>query len=302
MIPQFPKFKPIELSDKEEVEGFNDKFPPYSDFNFISLWSWNLKGEMKLSILNENLVVHFTDYLSGDSFYSFLGDKKVDETASALLDFSVKKKFRSKLHLIPEVVASKLDKNKFIVEEDRDNFDYIYDANLLAEYKGGEFTEKRRNVNLFLRNFPNSQTESLDFNNPKTELDILKLDEEWLKDKLKKDSDYQYNQNESIAIDNFFQSKIKNSVGVGIFYDKKLIGYSISEILPNGYSISHFLKADTHFKGIYDYVSKESAKKLRDKGVSFINYEQDLGIKGLRQAKSSFKPVNFLKKFICAYK
>src|SRR6185369_3066931 len=104
MIPQFPKFKPIELSDKEEVEGFNDKFPPYSDFNFISRWSWNLKGEMKLSILNENLVVHFTDYLSGDSFYSFLGDKKVDETASALLDFSVKKKFRSKLHLIPEVV------------------------------------------------------------------------------------------------------------------------------------------------------------------------------------------------------
>ena len=302
MIPLFPKFKPIELSDKEEVESFNSKFLPYSDFNFISLWSWNLKGEMKLSILNNNLVVHFTDYLTGESFYSFLGDKKINETASALLDFSIKKKFRPKLYLIPETVAQKLDKGKFAVEEDRDNFDYIYDINLLSEYKGGEFAEKRRGVKLFLKNFPDSQIEYLDFNNQKTELDILKLDEEWLKDKLKKDSDYQYNQNESIAIDNFFQSKIKNSVGIGIFNDKKLIGYFITEILSNGYSICHFAKADIHFDGIYDYLYRESAKKLKSEGVSFLNYEQDLGIAGLRHSKSSLRPVNFLKKFICAYK
>ena len=81
MIPEFPEFKKLELSDKEDVEAFTKKFPPYSDFNFVSMWSWDIKGEMRLSILNGNLVVRFTDYITGDPFYSFLGNNKTNETA-----------------------------------------------------------------------------------------------------------------------------------------------------------------------------------------------------------------------------
>ena len=47
MLPEFPQFKKLELSDKEEVEKFTSKFPPYSDFNFVSMWSWDIKGEMR---------------------------------------------------------------------------------------------------------------------------------------------------------------------------------------------------------------------------------------------------------------
>lgn len=74
MIPEFPKFKHIELIDKEEIEQITHKYPPYSDFNFVSMWSWDIKGEIRISKLNNNLVVRFTDYLSGNPFFSFLGD------------------------------------------------------------------------------------------------------------------------------------------------------------------------------------------------------------------------------------
>lgn len=73
MIPEFPQFKLIELSDKGSVEKVTQKYLPYSDFDFISMWCWNIKGKIKISKLNNNLVVRFTDYLSGNPFFSFLG-------------------------------------------------------------------------------------------------------------------------------------------------------------------------------------------------------------------------------------
>ena len=73
MIPGFPEFKKLELSNKEEIENFTSKFPPYSDFNFISMWCWDIKGETRISKFNNNLVVRFTDYLKGNPFFSFFG-------------------------------------------------------------------------------------------------------------------------------------------------------------------------------------------------------------------------------------
>ncbi len=54
MIPEFPNFKKLELSDREEVESVTNKFPPYSDFNFTSMWCWDINEDMRLSKLNGN--------------------------------------------------------------------------------------------------------------------------------------------------------------------------------------------------------------------------------------------------------
>lgn len=45
MLPEFPQFKNLELSDEEEIERHTHKFLPYSDFNFVSMWSWDIKGK-----------------------------------------------------------------------------------------------------------------------------------------------------------------------------------------------------------------------------------------------------------------
>ncbi|MGI8475489.1 MAG: hypothetical protein ACR2OO_03850 [Thermomicrobiales bacterium] len=37
-IPSFPSFRPLEISDQFEIEQWVKQFPPYSDFNFVSLW------------------------------------------------------------------------------------------------------------------------------------------------------------------------------------------------------------------------------------------------------------------------
>ena len=87
MIPDFPSFKNIELTDKEDVDRFTLEHQPYSDFNFISMWSWDIKEKMRISQLNGNLVVLFTDYITGESFCSFLGTHNVNETTEILLNY-----------------------------------------------------------------------------------------------------------------------------------------------------------------------------------------------------------------------
>ena len=125
MLPEFPNFKKIELTDKKDVEGFTSKFPPYSDFNFSNIWAWDLKKEMGLSILNNNLVVRFTDYVNGQSFLSFFGDNMVNETTEDLILFSEKNYKINFLKLVPEIVANLLDKSGFDIIPDTDSSYYL---------------------------------------------------------------------------------------------------------------------------------------------------------------------------------
>ena len=149
MLPEFPNFKKLELSDKEDVEKITHKYPPYSDFNFVSMWSWDIKGEMRISQLNGNLVVRFTDYITGDPFYSFLGNNKVNETAETLLQFCKKEGAKTILELVPEDSIKGLNIKKFNIEEDRDHFDYIYPINSIASYLGSEYQKHRKMVRRF---------------------------------------------------------------------------------------------------------------------------------------------------------
>ena len=94
MLPQFPKFKELELSDAEDVQRCTARYAPFSDFNFACLWSWNIDSSVLLSELNGNLVVRLGDYVNGQVFYSFLGDSRVNDTVEALI-INVDRKTRS---------------------------------------------------------------------------------------------------------------------------------------------------------------------------------------------------------------
>src|ERR1035437_4583862 len=120
MIPQFPEFKILELSDKKNVEKFTLKYPPYSDFNFAGTWSWDIRGQMKISQLNGNYVIRFIDYLTGGPFYTFLGNKSVNDTAKKILDLSTEEGLRPQLKMVPEDSLKNLDLTKFKIQEDRD--------------------------------------------------------------------------------------------------------------------------------------------------------------------------------------
>jgi hypothetical protein len=58
----------------------------------------------------------------------------------------------------------------------------------------------------------------------------------------------------------------------------------------------HFEKAIDDYKGIYQFINQAFAQTLPSH-YQTINREQDLGDEGLRQAKMTYRPIGFVRKF-----
>lgn len=294
MIPLFPEFKKLELTDKKEVEKFTSKFPSNSDFNFSNMWAWDLKGEMGFSVLNSNLVVKFSDYLNGQPFLSFLGDNLVNETAKELIGFSEKNYKTGVLKLVPETIVSFLDKKEFDAISDLDSKDYIYSIDHLASMDTWSQSTISKGIRRFIKEYPDYiiKENSLEEISEDKYLEIFKR---WSENKSIVNH---FELNEYKAFKRVFQIKDKSLKIISLYLKDVLVGFSLFEILANGYALSHFAKTDTSYhSSVYDVLDWEEVKILKEQGIKYYNWQQDLGIQGLRKSKEKYKPDSFFNKF-----
>lgn len=298
MLPLYPSFKNLEIKDKESIEEITNKFPPYSDFNFVSLYSYNTDNDALISNLNDNLVIKFRDYITNEPFYSFLGNTKVVETAKELLERAKKENAMDILQLIPESVIHADIRliEDFDVKEDRDNFDYVLDVPEISTLEGEKYHNKRHAVNRFHEDNPNNEVKIIDVSNSKTQTEVIELFDHWVKVRNK---NIEETEHEKKAIIRLIQAANKlHLLAIGVYLDNKIVGFAIAEILKNDYAIFHFIKANTQHKGIFESLYMLKAKELMKNQIKFWNIEQDLGIENLRMSKQQWNPAHFLKKYI----
>lgn len=293
MIPEFPEFKKLELSDKKDVERFTHHFPHHSDFNFSSMWSWDIHHGIMLSQLNENLIVLFNDYISGEHFLSFMGSKEIVETASKIILFSEKHYHKNFLKLIPEEMSLHFKNTTFYAKEDRDSFDYIYLVEHLVNMKNWTKHPAGRKIRKFIKNHPDYIVRELNTKNI-SQKEYEKMFEKWSKNK---EIESHFELNEYKAFKRLIEMDDQNIKFISIYIDGILAGFSVYEILSNNYALAHFSKADTKdYPGIYDVLNWEEAKFFHKQGIKYLNWEQDLGIPGLRYSKIKYEPAFFLRK------
>jgi hypothetical protein len=73
--------------------------------------------------------------------------------------------------------------------------------------------------------------------------------------------------------------------------------YCLGESIAKGCMFAiHFEKAIDEYKGIYQFMNQAFAAGL-PRFFVHINREQDLGSEGLRQAKMTYRPAGFVRKF-----
>jgi hypothetical protein len=298
MLTRFPEFKTITIDSREHIDSIVSKFPPYSDFNFVSMHSWNIKDSMQISELDGNLVVLFKDYTSDKSFLSFIGDQNVDQTIETLLGYAPSHGFGSELHLIPEHVITLIkDADKFIVTEDRDNHDYIILALKLGELEGQDYASKRKGVNKFKAEYANRMhTKKLEINEQSAR-EIVNSFHNWRQESGKSHIE---TADELGALHRLLKDAHHFPLtALGVYVDDVMVAYAIYE-LQDDYAIGHFMKASKAHTGLYDFLKNSTAIDIHQQGAKYINYEQDLGIEGLRKSKLLLRPEAFLKKFTVA--
>jgi uncharacterized protein len=297
MIPEFPFFKKLALGDKDTVESFAHQYPSYSTFNFTNIWSWDTKDTRMVTMLNKNLVFMFTDYDTDKSFLTYLGKHKPSHTVSELITYAKANDINPTLRFIPEFVAKDLNTEKFSIELDTDNSDYIFSTKRIADSAGNSFKSKRILIREFLRKFPNAlfEVNILDTNLEKKQ--VFNLLDKWKQNKSNSGKEYNVS-HEEIAISRLLDTTDNNNVLFSsVSIEGVVVGFSIDEVLPNKTAMAHFVKADVGYKGIYEYLNEKTAGYLALNGIHSWNWQQDLGLVGLRKVKISYRPITMLHKY-----
>lgn len=180
--------------------------------------------------------------------------------------------------------------DEFLIEEDRDNFDYIYERDKLVNLTGKILHKKKNHYNYFVKNFNNT-----DF---KITPDIIKPVMQASKQWCRRHACRGYLLYELRAIEELLNNMdALNLIGMAVFVDGEVAAFTIGEIVSSDTAIIHVEKADEEIRGAYNYVNKTFAEKYLQ-GVKWINREEDMGLEGLRQAKMSYEPAKFGKKYL----
>jgi hypothetical protein len=187
--------------------------------------------------------------------------------------------------------ADRLEEMGYRIWEDRDNFDYLYRREDLVRLSGRRLHKKKNMVNLFLRENTGLARPLLD----EYVGDALRILEQWRAQ--------QASPGDYAAAREALERMEELQLCGGIFYvDETPIAYSLGEELAAGRTfVIHFEKAvrADQYKGVYQYINQAFAAVLPEK-YDWINREQDLGDAGLRQAKESYKPAGFVRKYRAA--
>ncbi len=281
-------FEDISLEKQQEYRRIlRSCSGPSSDYTFVNLWGW--RKVYGLEWAWEEDVVWIRQNIPKKVLWAPIGRwEEIDW--QRYVDFL--KKYP--LVRIPEELFFIWEKRikQPMLEEDRDNWDYVYLVRELCELKGNRFHKKKNLLRQFEKRY-DWRYVSLE---GKWIDEATNFQADWCFFKDCDDKDILYKENE-VILDVFYNwDKIEGLVGGGLVVEEELVAYTVAEPLKEDMLVIHFEKGCPKYKGIYQAINNIFLRK-EGKRFKFVNREQDLGDKGLRQAKLSYNPCCFLKKY-----
>ena len=183
------------------------------------------------------------------------------------------------------------------LKEERGSWDYVYLASDLAELKGNRFHRKRNHYNQFLKLY-NWEYKTMTV----ADVDaVLAMQEEWVQWREDSSSPSLIAENKAVVRVLSNWEKLPNLTGGLIYIDGNLRAYTVGEPLGSEMVVIHFEKACTEYRGLYQAINSMFVQN-ECSAYKFINREQDLDDPGLRKAKESYNPVDYIKKQVISFK
>ncbi|MFW5695454.1 MAG: DUF2156 domain-containing protein [Alkalispirochaeta sp.] len=284
-IPQYPDVAPIDLSMRNELHPQLSMLPDgVSEYTFAGLYLFRKTYDYHLSVLdNEKLLISGAKD-TREFFMLPCGLPSSDKTLAALLERYDYLKGLSESHADESRI--RLERLGYRMQEDRDNFDYLYRREDLAHLQGRKFHKKRNHVNAFINNYEYDER-ALTSSNVGDAMGIL---DAWQQTQ----SDWADYAAAREALERYAELDLK---GYLVYVDGQPAAYTLGEPLMKGRSfVVHFEKALDGYRGLYQFINKAFATIL-PRHYQWINREQDLGDEGLRQSKMTYRPSGFVKKY-----
>lgn len=268
-----------------------------SEYSFTNLIIWRKGCDISYTIYNGALIIKKRDFKGNYHFMQPIGYKK--ESLRCIIEKLRNYKIENGMpYLFKDVENSFLDELKEIynadnmeIEEDVDNFDYIYDSDKLINLSGKKLHSKKNHYNYFIKTYNYTVR---DFSEPGIKEDCIKASQAWQEEK-NSTSKYLYYELEGIR-EIMSNSDRLNLKGMAVYVDDSIAAFTIGEWVNEDMSIVHVEKGRSDIRGIYTFTNKVFVERyLND--TKYINREQDLGLEGLQKAKKSYNPLKLEKKY-----
>lgn len=284
------KTTPLGLGHQLLVVETVRRYPPeVSELTFTNLFLWRKSRPIAFAEV-EGSLVFFVEVQDDGVLRRLMLGPPVGESSAVKVIRSLGDEVEGIVR-IPERTASELRNAGFQVEEDRDNWDYVYRVKDLSELAGRRF-HKKRNLVKQCREAYECKHE------PITEASLAEcrdFQERWCKAR-------QCGIEPGLCRENLAIREMLEHYGeLGLFgsairVDGRIEAYAVGEELSPGTAVCHFEKAMPGIHGLGQLINQWFAKYSLS-GYEFLNREQDLGIPGLRRAKESYYPHRMVAKF-----
>ena len=286
----FPEFVPVSIDHKNEMHPRLSLTPDgVSEFTFAGLYLYRKRYQYRVSKLEDKtLIISGVQPPQGeDKAKTFFMTPCAAPGQGVLAELF---KTHDYWKNIPESLLinkkARLEEWGADFAEDRNNFDYLYLRTDLAKLEGKKYHKKRNLIAQFLKSYSHAESPLA----PETVPQAMSVLEQWQTGR-GADSDYAECRE---ALELFEELNMK---GLLIYIEGKPAGWCLGEPAARGRMfIIHFEKGLDQYKGIYQFINQSFAETI-PAYFSQINREQDLGDEGLRQAKMTYRPSSFVRKY-----
>jgi len=291
-LAKFPDLESVELKHKDLLLNyFKSVQPVISELNFVEMFAWRKLKKICITEYKNNIVLFLEK--DGQKYFYPPFSHSTDKIIIELLEYFKSLNENIKVRAYPDDLLHLLDNimDKIILEDDRDNYDYVYLTEDLINLTGRKYDGKRNNIKKFLKNY---KYEFL----PLTDeiiADCIKFQEKWCN--IRNCPEDLSLKNESYAVMEILNNFNKlPCFGAVLKIGDSIEGYTIASELNNETGEVIVEKANPEFYGIYQAINQMFSEKFLKK-YKYVNRQQDTGDLGLRKAKLSYQPFKLLKKY-----
>lgn len=307
-------FHPLTIADKEVVQHFvHDTECRNCDLNFVNLLSWRFLYDTEVAVHNGWLVFRFKAnghraYLAPVGTGNYISDVRqgiCTQTARRCKWSCIVRELLNDAEAdgepflllgATEESLSLLNRAMpgfFYATCDRAYTDYIYKRENLETLSGKQLQPKRNHANRFFRSYPDAIFRPLEQRDVPACLSLMKQWSATHND----DKDRHTHESEFRSAETVFRHWDKlEALGGVMEVEGRIVAFTYGA--PINYDTFDVCieKADTSYEGIYAAINREFVRTLPERFV-LINREEDLGIEGLRRAKTSYHPYLLLHKY-----
>ncbi|MHC1713032.1 MAG: DUF2156 domain-containing protein [Solidesulfovibrio sp.] len=281
-------FEAISLDRREEYLERLARCPQkVSDYSFGNLWGW--AEEYGLSWRFGESHVWILQTKPREVFWAPVGPwHDVDWSACPCLSHGLD--FIRVPERLCEILSAAMPE-RLHTQEAREHFDYVYSVPDLVALRGNKFHKKKNLLSQFLRTYDYEYKPLT----PDCVEETLELQRQWFSWRDPEESGALLAENQAIVRVLQSWDRTPGLLGGTIRVDGEMIAYTVAEELTPEMLVIHFEKGRPGFKGVYQAINQMF---LADAGANYalVNREQDLGDEGLRKAKLSYNPSDFLRK------